>query len=231
MAQRLIDLSQEIFEGMVLWPGHPPTRITINATHEQTVGKFEPPFSYTSEVIELSTHAGTHVDSISHIDPHPNAPAIDQIPLDWFYTSAICIDLSHLPPRTLYSVNDIRAALERHQLTIHPGDTVLLHSGHYTRTRDTAAYATEYSGLSREAAEFIYGQGAINIGAEAPSVDVAGTTSYPTHIVCRELQRLNTENLGDLREVVGRRFQYIGFPLLIRQGSGSPIRAVAVVDE
>ena len=37
----------------------------------------------------------------------------------------------------------------------------------------------------------------------------------------------NTENLGDLRPVAGKRFRYIGFPLRIRRGSGSPIRAGA----
>lgn len=228
---RLVDLSQEIYEGMVLWKGHPDTRIVVHATHESTAPQFDPPYSFTAETITLTTHAGTHVDSISHIDPSPHAPSIEQIPLEWFYTEAICIDLAHLPPRTLYSVEHIQQALARHALDIRPGDTVLMHSGHYLRTRDSEAYQTDYSGLSYAAARFIYEQGAINIGAEAPSVDVAGTTSYPTHMLCRELQRLNTENLGDLSPVVGRRFRYIGLPLKIRAGSGSPIRAIALLED
>jgi kynurenine formamidase len=231
MARRLIDLTQPIFEGMVLWTGHPPTKIVVHATHEQTAAMFDPPYSFTAETITLTTHAGTHTDSISHVDPRPEAPSIEQIPLEWCYTSAICLDLSHLPPRTLYTVADIAAALNRHNLRIQPGDTVLMHTGHYARTHDTPAYADEYSGLSREAAEYIYGQGAINIGAEAPSIDVAGTTLYPAHLVCRELQRLNTENLADCSAVAGRRFTYIGLPLPIRAGSGSPIRAIAVLEE
>ncbi len=76
--------------------------------------------------------------------------------------------------------------------------------------------------MGREAAEFIYGAGAINIGQDAPSHDRAGTTGYPAHQVCREMQTLNIENLGDLRPVVGKRFQFIGLPLKIRKGSGSP---------
>jgi kynurenine formamidase len=231
VAHRLIDLTQEIYEGMVLWKGHPPTKIVVHATHEDTAALFDPPYSYTAETITLTTHAGTHTDSVSHVDPRPGAPSIEELPLDWFYTEAICIDLSHLPPRSLYSVADIEQALARHGLDIRPGDTVLIHSGHYSRTRDTDAYATEYSGLSREAAELIYGRGAVNIGAEAPSIDVAGTTTYPSHLVCRELGRLNTENLADLSAVVGRRFRYIGLPLPIRRGSGSPVRAVAVLED
>jgi len=48
--------------------------------------------------------------------------------------------------------------------------------------------------------------------------------------VCRELQRINTENLCNLEAVAGREFLYIGLPLKIRKGTGSPIRAIAVLN-
>jgi len=233
MGYKLIDLSQEIYTGAPVWPGHPETKVTVVATHEETVksGRFTENYSYTAEKIEMSTHGTTHVDSISHIDPTPGAPSIEKIPLDWFYTGAICLDLSHIPPRTEYTVADIQAALDKYGLDIRKGDTVLLYSGHYGRTWGTDAWLTDYPGLSREAAEFIYGSGAINIGQDAPSHDCAGTTSYPAHQVCREMQTLNTENLGDLSPVAGKRFRFIGFALKIRNGSGSPIRAVAVLED
>jgi kynurenine formamidase len=233
MGYRLFDLSQEIYSGAPVWPGHPETKVTVVATHEETrvSGRFTENYSYTAEKIEMSTHGTTHVDSISHIDPSEGALSIDKIPLDWFYTEGICLDLSHIPPKTEYTVADIQAALDRYGLDICQGDTVLLYSGHYGRTWGTDAWLTDYPGLGREAAEFIYGAGAINIGQDAPSHDRAGTTSYPAHQVCREMQKLNIENLGDLRPVVGKRFRFIGLPLKIRSGSGSPIRAVAVVDD
>jgi len=233
MTYKLIDLSQEIFTGAPVWPGHPKTKITVVATHEDTAksGQFTDNYSYTAEKIEMSTHGTTHVDSISHVDPSENAPSIDQIPLDQFYTGAICLDLSHIPPRTFYTVEMIKESLEKHKLEIKKGDTVLLYSGHYSRTWGSPAWLTEYSGLSREAAEYIYGQGAINIGQDAPSHDCSQATGYPAHQVCREMQTLNIENLGDLLPVAGKRFLFIGFPLKIRNGSGSPIRAVAVVEE
>jgi kynurenine formamidase len=233
MAIKLVDLSQEIYSGAPVWPGHPETQVTVVATHEETrvSGLFTENYSYTAEMISMSTHGTTHVDSISHIDPNPNAPSIDRIPLHWFYTGGICLDLSHIPPKTAYTVDDIQKALDKYGLDIRQGDTVLLYSGHYVRTYGTPAWLTDYPGLSREAAEFIYGAGAINIGQDAPSHDCGGTSSYPAHQVCREMQTLNTENLGDLRPVVGKRFQYIGLPLKIRDGSGSPIRAVAVLQD
>jgi kynurenine formamidase len=125
----------------------------------------------------------------------------------------------------------IQEALEKDGLEIKEGDTVLLYSGHYGRTWGTPAWLTEYSGLSREAAEFIYGQGVVNIGQDAPSHDCSRTKSYPAHQVCREMQTLNTENLGDLSPVAGKTFTFIGLPLKIRNGSGSPIRAVALLED
>lgn len=233
MTFRLIDLSQEIFSGAPVWPGHPETLVEVVDTHESTraSGRFTENYGFTSEKICMSTHGTTHTDSISHIDPTPGAPSIEKIPLDWFYTEAICIDLSHIKPRALYSVGDIKRALAKHGLHIKQGDTVLVYTGHYTRTYGSPAFLTDYPGFGREAAEWVYDQGAVNIGVDAPSHDAAGSQSYPAHQVCREKQRLNTENLGDLKPVVGKRFRYIGLPLKIRNGSGSPIRAVAIFEE
>ena len=233
MAFRLIDLSQEIFTGAPVWPGHAQTVVEVVDTHESTraSGRFTEDYGYASETICMSTHGTTHVDAVSHVDPSPGALSIEKIPLDWFHTGGICIDLSHIPPLALYTVNDIKQALAKHRLEIRKGDTVLVYSGHYTRTYGSPAYLTDYPGFGREAAEWVYDQGAVNIGVDAPSHDAAGSLNYPAHQVCREKQKLNTENLGDLKPVVGKRFQYIGFPLKIRRGTGSPIRAVAIVEE
>jgi kynurenine formamidase len=41
----------------------------------------------------------------------------------------------------------------------------------------------------------------------------------------------NTENLTNLHLLVGRRFTFFGLPLKLRRGTGSPIRAVAILHE
>ncbi len=228
---RLIDLSQEIFEGAPVFSGHPETKIRVADTFEQTRLRYEEGYGYVTETIDMSTHGTTHVDSISHIDPSPGASTIDRIPLEWFYTEAVCLDISGSPARTYFTVPMIEAALLKDDLDIRPGDTVLINSGHYERRWGTPAWLTDYPGLTREAAEFIFGKGAVNIGQDAPSIDCVLTRSFPAHQVCREMQRINTENLADLRPITGRRFIFCAFPLKIRGGSGSPVRAVAFIEE
>jgi kynurenine formamidase len=108
MGYKIYDLSQELYTGVPVWIGHPPTEVTVVATHEQTrtSGRFTENYSYTSEKISMCTHGTTHVDSISHIDPTPGAPSIEKIPLDWFYTEAICLNLTHVPPHELLHSGD-----------------------------------------------------------------------------------------------------------------------------
>jgi len=228
---RIVDLTQELYEGQPIFVGHPETKIWSCMTHEESAksGRFEGEMSYCANILQLCDHGPTHVDSISHIDPRPEAPTIEKIPLEWFYTDAICLDLSDAEPRTSIGRERIEEELEKTGLDVPEGGTVLYTTEHFLRTYPRQGYSTEYAGLSKEAAEFIYvDKGAVNIGADAPSIDNAADASFPCHVVCRHHQRINTENLCNLEEVAGNRFLFIGLPLKIRQGTGSPIRAIAV---
>lgn len=227
----IIDLSQEIYQGMPVYPGHVKTVIWDHHTHEETAKIFNHKFSYATRGLMLSDHGPTHVDAINHIDPNPNAEAIHELPLEKFYTPAIALDLSHVPSTGFITVKDLEEACEKASLTIESGCTVLLYTGHFTRNYGTPEWLGGYAGLDYEATEWLAKKGVVNIGIDAPSIDNPIDRTYPSHNACKKYKLLNTENLADLRPVVGKRFQYIGLPLKIRGGTGSPIRAVAILDE
>lgn len=51
------------------------------------------------------------------------------------------------------------------------------------------------------------------------------------HHICGELGFTHYENMINLDQLIGRgRFRFIGLPLKIRGGTGSPVRAVAVFE-
>jgi kynurenine formamidase len=54
---------------------------------------------------------------------------------------------------------------------------------------------------------------------------------FPVHMMCRANGITHYENLCNLDQLVNRRFTFFGFPLRIRGGTGSPVRAVAILDE
>lgn len=233
----IVDLSQEIFSDAPRFPGHPATKIEYVARHEDMANAPIKPkdITYAAMMLHMCDHGPTHVDSISHIDERESAPSIDRAPLAHFLTPAIALDFTGLvEPKEEISLELLQDELTKHDLSPPRDGTFLFTGGHYRRTFPRDEYVSEYPGLGHEAAEFLYRDaGVINIGQDAPSIEAAKNANemtFPCHVLCRELQRHNTENLANIEEVAGRKFTYAGLPLKIRDGTGSPIRAVAILD-
>ncbi len=232
---KLIDLSQDIFTGMPVYPSHQRTVIFEIKSHKESSLQNGSGFSTRTNGLLMSDHGPTHMDAIAHMDPNPDAPSIDQVPLEDMYTSAICLDVSHIRGEENYiTKEELQQALDKSGLTIQKRDAVLLYTGHSDRTYpDYQSYLFNYPGLDREATEFLCDQGAINIGIDAPSVDSSLEMKrklYPSHVVCRERKCYNIENMCHLGQVAGKRFTLAAFCLKICGGSGSPLRAVAIMD-
>ena len=108
---------------------------------------------------------------------------------------------------------------------------MLLYTGHAERTYPRKEYLTQQTGLSRDAALWLAERGVINIGIDAVAIDHPDDEGYSGHMVCAEYRIVNTENLANLNQIVGKRFLYFGLPINFREGTGSPIRAVAWLSE
>src|SRR5574342_544009 len=134
----IIDLSQEIFPGMPVFPGLPEVEITIHASHEQWDGITDSDVvSPAVNRLELGEHTGTHVDAINHMARQYRGQSIDTMPLTMFYTPGICLDLSYKGLRELIERVELERALREAGLKMQPGDTVLLYTDHYRRTFGT----------------------------------------------------------------------------------------------
>jgi kynurenine formamidase len=228
---RLVDLSQEIYQGMGVYPGHLKTVVWDHATHEETVARFEGGFSFHSQGLMMCDHGPTHVDAISHLDPADGAPSIDEMPLDTFYGPALCLDVSHVEPPEYVTVADLEQSLETARLKLGPGDALLLRTGAFERYGGTPDYTSRYTGLDEAAGAWLAERAVKVFGVDSPSPDNPISRTYPVHMMCRAKHITHYENLANLDQVVGRRFTFAGFPLRIRGGTGSPVRAVAIVED
>ena len=229
---QLIDLSGEIFHKCPTLPNHPPVTIVDYQTHDTIREAEGVTFSCASKFITLGEHTASHVDAPVHFDARPDALSIDQVPLENFYTEAVCLDVSHKPLKSDITVEDLEQAVEVAGVDIRPRDTVLLYMAHYERTFNTPAFLTDFPGLVKESAEWLGHQGIVAFGVEAVSPGRPGKHNFEVHLVCRDLGFTHYEGLTNLDQVVGQgRFKFIAFPLKIRGGTGSPVRAVAVLDE
>ena len=227
----IIDLSQEIFSGMPVFPGLPEVEITIHQSHEQLDGITD------SEVVspavnrlELGEHTGTHVDAINHMAREYRGQSIDTMPLTMFYTEGICLDLSDKGFLDLIEVADLERALSEAGLEIKAGDTILLYTDHYRRAFETENWHRG-PGVSIEAARWLGQQKIAAFGVEPASPGVRGVSNKEVHHICGELRFTHYENMINLYQLTGRgRFRFIGLPLRIRGGTGSPVRAIAVFE-
>jgi kynurenine formamidase len=69
-------------------------------------------------------------------------------------------------------------------------------------------------------------------GVEGPSTDKPSHNLFPSHRVCRDRGITHYEWLCNLEELLGKgEFEFTGLPLRIGNGSGSPVRAVAFLDD
>lgn len=119
----LIDLSREIFHRTRTHPNHPPMIVTVWSDHSDKRVSGNTVSSSKALSIAFSDRCGTHVDAPVHFDPRSGAPSIDEVPLDNFYTEAICLDLSHVPLKHEITVAEMQAALDSSRQEIHPCDT------------------------------------------------------------------------------------------------------------
>jgi kynurenine formamidase len=226
---QLIDLSQPIFEGMKVYPGHLKTVTFQHATHEETAPRFDSGFSFQTLGFMLNDNGPTHVDSFSHLDPDPEAPTIDQMPLDLFYGPAICLDVSSVPEQTDITADHLDVALESSGLTLEPGDHCFFYTATYDKYAGTSEYLTNFAGLGESAVQWIVDRQVTTFGVDSPTPDNPTSRIYPAHMMCRRERKTHYENLV-LTEVVGRRFTFVGFPLKVIGAHGGPTRAVAIVD-
>jgi kynurenine formamidase len=227
----IIDLSQEIFSGMPVFPGLPEVSISLYLSHEELDGITDgDTVSPVVNRLEMGEHTCTHVDAINHMARQYRGQSIDTMPLTMFYTEGICLDLSHKSMRELIEPVDLEHALSETGLQINPGDTVLLFTDHYRRAFGTGDWQ-DGPGISVQAARWLGQQKIAAFGVETMAPGVLHVSNKEVHHICGELGFTHYENMINLYQLIGRgRFRFIGLPLNIRGGTGSPVRAVAVFE-
>ena len=222
----VVDLTRPIYEGMPQWFGHQKTFIMRNQTHDEFKEIWKTSCGFEAHNLLISEHCGTHTDAVFEYDEA--GPHLDESPLAFWYGPGLCLDLAPLTADRWITEEMLREALARDGLEIQRGDVCLMHTGYGDTVFPTLRYAEEYPGLDRGGAEFLAKAGVVNIGTDNLSIDKSTDLEFSAHQVCKQYGIVNTESLTNLDKVAGTRFFFVGLPLNIRAGTGSPIRAVAL---
>jgi len=192
-------------------------------------------------------HTGTHFDAPIHWISGRDLPnnAVDTIPVQHFVAPAVVIDCSRQAakdPDYLLSVADIDAFENAHG-HITAGSWVLMRtdwSRRWAERRDAEAYQNfdetgqHTPGPSSEAVQFLIEQrGVLGFGSEAIGTDAGQgyhlRPPYPCHYFMHGAGRYGLQCLTNLDQLPPTGSVLICPPLKIQQGSGSPLRVLALV--
>ena len=210
-----------------------------------------------SEVVELPTHTGTHIDAFGHwykddrvfggrnkdevwTDNGLTDLGIDRCPP--LITRGVLFDVAaHKGVEMLESDvaigrDDLEAAGRQAGISVQPGDIALVRTGwsKLWEKRDRR-YIVEEPGLTAEAARWLGERGVVAIGADNWAIDAcppSAPRNRAVHEIClTEMGIYIIENLN--LEELGRdrvyEFLFVAIPTRLKGGTGFPIEPVAVV--
>ncbi len=226
-----IDLSITVDDNMPAHKLFQSPVVVPHLRHQETLklglGTGDDPMSAATTFLAMLDHVGTHVDAFFHIKP--DGLSIDRMPLEMFMGKAVCLDLRHIPDLGDVDAADLDAAERKAGVKI-DGHIVLMCSGlterHYPRVESTVSNW----GLTAAATHWLADRGSKLHGVEGPSTDRPNWAEFPSHRVCRDRGITHYEWLCNLEQLVGKgEFFFSGVPLKIGNGSGSPVRAFAVL--
>jgi len=224
ISQSIIDLTQTIEEGIPL--AHVLPAIKMDPVLSQAKG--DPVNCYS---IALSEHTGTHFDVPRHV-------YLEGETLDEFEPTSLCgpiikFDVESRPKGLEIDLDLIKYVQQDHGLKIVKGSVVLLNTGHsklWTNTPNGEAYLKNRPFLSTQAAQYLVDWGVTAVGIDVGGPDQLGS-NLPIHRLFLKQGVYVIESLCNLDAVPNTGYLFMAFPLKIRRGSGSPIRALAVSPE
>jgi arylformamidase len=207
MASPWIDVSVNLKNGMVHWPGDPPASIS----HALDLERGD---SCTVSLLEMGAHTGTHMDAPAHFVR--GGIGIDQMPLDTAIGSARVI-----PIRDRQSIKT--AELARH--SIRRGERILFKTHNSDHCWDTDSFVEDFVYISATAAEYLAERQVRLVGVDYLSVGGFHADGVETHQALLQAGIWIIEGLN-LKGVRPGRVQLLCLPLKIAGADGAPCRAV-----
>lgn len=237
LAGEWIDLTHTLDADSVFWPTAAEYR------HEEVAhGPTEGGWFYSSYNITLSEHGGTHLDAPEHFAE--GAQTADEIPLASLIGPAAVIDVSRAAAADRdyrFTAQDI-LDWEKANGTLADGAIVLFRTGYDRFWPDREKYmgtalrgqegvdALHFPGLSQKAAELLANERKVAaVGLDTPSLDYGQSRDFIAHRILLAKNIPGFENVAHLDRLPPTGAMVIALPAKIRNGSGAPLRIVALV--
>ncbi len=210
---RAIDLTHMIGVGMTVYVGDTEPKIErVKELAKDGVNLSK---------IQIGSHTGTHVNAPIHFIE--KGVGVGELPVEQFIGEAVVLDLSHKPPGSAISRDD----LNRYGDFVKKDDIVLLFTGMSLHWDEEWA-RTNYTYLSDDGAEWLVKKGVKVVGIDFLSVEKFGAKEPKTHRILLGNGVAIIESISsELRHLIGKRILLICLPIKIKGSDGAPARAIA----
>ena len=206
----MIDLTQTIHESMQVFEKRVKPLLLPWANIKQ--------HGYDLELLFMSSHTGTHMDAPSHFG---YKDSIDDISIDRFVSDA----------RLLRIEKDANEYIDREDLArfeINANESIIIATS-WEDKKDDEDYLTSNPALSIDAAEYLVSKNVNLVGIDTASIDHPSEKGFRVHHILLSNNILIVENLCNLKSLPDR-FRLIVLPLKLKGATGSPVRAIAMID-
>ena len=214
---KVIDLTLTISNQTPTFPGSPQP----NFINWETIEKD----GYNLELLFLSSHTGTHMDAPYHF--LKKGQKINQILTKRFVTEAILIKIRKDADQAITKTDIER--FERKYGIIDEGSTVVFQTG-WQKNLNKQSYFLKNPGLAISAAKYLASKRINLVGIDSPSIDLGKNAKFSVHHMLAKAGILIVENLTNLEKINSEKFHFIVAPLKLKNATGSPVRAMALVD-
>jgi len=202
-----IDISVQLKDGMVHWPGDPQVNV-------KRVKDIEQGDSANLSMISMGAHSGTHVDAPVHFIK--GGKGIDEVSPETLVGRARVIEIA--------DTESVKPD-ELNQQQIQPGERILFKTCNSSRVWQSDKFVEDFVFISDSAARFLVERKVRTVGIDYLSVSSYRHGGSEVHKILLTGGVWIIEGL-DLSEVVAGEYELICLPLKLVGGDGAPARAI-----
>lgn len=219
----IVDLSYTLEPGMPVWPTHARFGAIVYETYEEGAVSMH-------RQVTFGEHSGTHIDAPKHFIR--GGIGIDEVDVASVIGRGVKIEADFLEPCQAYTLEHLKK-FEEENGPVKEGDIILLHFGweeKYALGKEAEDFLKDWPGLSGEAAQYLMEKKVKAVGSDALALDPFGSEDYPCHTILLGHGIPILENVTNLRKLPVYSY-VIGLANKIKDGSGSPIRMIALTEK
>jgi kynurenine formamidase len=213
----IVDLSHEIADGTITYPGLPGPVISDHLSRADSVGRYAPGYEFQIGRIEMVSNTGTYLDTPFHRYPDGH----DLAGLDLRRV----VDV----PGVLVDATSVREAgvalLDGVDIE---GRAVLFHTTWASRWGTEGYGDSSHPYVGVDAAGALVERGAAVVGIDSVNIDSTVGGERPIHTILLGAGIPIVEHLCRLDELAGRNFRFTAAPPAVRGMGTFPVRAYAV---